>query len=181
MPSQVSLPVYQISTEKFLFRMPLLTSLCLLLSMIYWFYRLLRAMYNIFTYFNIRSFYAQALDIQPVIRFSSSCCESCALDCFLERTAEYDMARDPTATDTRSTNASIMHRQIRSYRIGYSQSIVTLQKLWSRNGEQRCSTDPDTSAFHRGHVSSTVRGINECSSRLLQVFRSRRASNSTFA
>ena len=180
MPSQVSLAACQLSAEKFLFRMPLLTSLCLLLSMIYWFYRLLRAMYNLFTYFNIRSFYAQALDIQPVSRFFLSCWKSCALDCFLERTAEYDVARDPTATDTRSTNASLMHRQVRSHRIGYSQSVVTFQKLWSRNGEQRYSPDPNTSAFPWRYVSSTMKEIDKCSSRLLLVFRSRRASNSTF-
>jgi hypothetical protein len=46
--------------------MHLLTTLCIILSMIYWLYRLSRALYNILSYFNIRAFYAQALDIKPV-------------------------------------------------------------------------------------------------------------------
>jgi hypothetical protein len=46
--------------------MHLLTTLCVLLSIIYWFYRLIRALYNLLSYFNIRAFYAQALDIKPV-------------------------------------------------------------------------------------------------------------------
>jgi hypothetical protein len=46
--------------------MHLLTNLCILLSIIYWLYRLIRALYNLLSYFNIRAFYAQALDIKPV-------------------------------------------------------------------------------------------------------------------
>jgi len=46
--------------------MHLITSLCLLLSIIYWLYRLARAVYNILSFFNIRAFYNQALDIKPV-------------------------------------------------------------------------------------------------------------------
>lgn len=46
--------------------MRILTSLCVLLAIIYWLYRLSRAIYNLFSYFNIRAFYAQALDIKPV-------------------------------------------------------------------------------------------------------------------
>lgn len=48
--------------------MHLLTSLCVMLSIIYWLYRLIRALYNLLSYFNIRAFYAQALDIKPVER-----------------------------------------------------------------------------------------------------------------
>ncbi len=51
---------------KFLFSMHLITSLCLILAIIYWFYRLARAVYNISSFFNIRAFYNQALDIKPV-------------------------------------------------------------------------------------------------------------------
>jgi hypothetical protein len=50
----------------FFFSMRLLTTLCVILSVIYWLYRLIRAFYNILSYFNIRAFYAQALDIKPV-------------------------------------------------------------------------------------------------------------------
>jgi hypothetical protein len=46
--------------------MHLITSLCLILSIIYWFYRLIRAAYNIISFSNIRLFYNQALDIKPV-------------------------------------------------------------------------------------------------------------------
>jgi hypothetical protein len=46
--------------------MHLLTTLCIILSIIYWLYRLSRALYNLLSYFNIRAFYAQALDIKPV-------------------------------------------------------------------------------------------------------------------
>ena len=48
--------------------MHLLTTSCIILSMIYWLYRLSRALYNVLSYFNIRAFYAQALDIKPVQR-----------------------------------------------------------------------------------------------------------------
>ncbi len=48
------------------FSMHLITSLCLIFSLIYWLYRLSRAMYNLLSYFNIRAFYTQALDIKPV-------------------------------------------------------------------------------------------------------------------
>ena len=47
--------------------MHLLTILCVLLSIIYWLYRLSRACYNIISYYNIRAFYTQALDIKPVM------------------------------------------------------------------------------------------------------------------
>ena len=69
-----------------------LTFLCLLLAIIYWFYRLLRATYNIISYANIRTFYAQALDIQPVRTFTRT--KSTDDACFyrLERTIEYDLA-----------------------------------------------------------------------------------------
>jgi hypothetical protein len=46
--------------------MHLITSLCLILSIIYWFYRLARSAYNILSFFNIRAFYNQALDIKSV-------------------------------------------------------------------------------------------------------------------
>ncbi|CAF0900705.1 unnamed protein product [Rotaria sp. Silwood1] len=53
------------SPNQCLSNMHLLTTLCIILSIIYWFYRLSRAIYNLFSYFNIRAFYTQALDIKP--------------------------------------------------------------------------------------------------------------------
>lgn len=52
--------------------MHLLTTLCLILAIAYWLYRLSRAIYNLLSYFNIRAFYAQALDIKPV----KHCCRA---------------------------------------------------------------------------------------------------------
>lgn len=48
------------------FSMPLLTTLCTILAIIYWLYRLARSVYDLLSYFNIRAFYAQALEIKPV-------------------------------------------------------------------------------------------------------------------
>jgi hypothetical protein len=48
--------------------MHLITSLCLLLSIIYWLYRLARAAYDLLSFYNIRAFYNQALDIKPVMK-----------------------------------------------------------------------------------------------------------------
>jgi hypothetical protein len=58
--------------------MHLLTALCVILAIIYWLYRLIRALYNLLSYFNIRAFYAQALDIKPVRdnRGKTSCLDS---------------------------------------------------------------------------------------------------------
>jgi hypothetical protein len=56
------------------FSMHLLTILCLILAAIYWLYRFSRALYNILSYFNIRAFYAQALDIKPVNQTSIIIC-----------------------------------------------------------------------------------------------------------
>ncbi|CAF3238887.1 unnamed protein product [Rotaria socialis] len=53
------------SPKQCLRNMHLITSICLLLSFIYWIYRLSRAIYNLLSYFNIRAFYTQALDIKP--------------------------------------------------------------------------------------------------------------------
>ncbi|CAF0832259.1 unnamed protein product [Adineta steineri] len=53
------------SPKQCLHHMHLITSLCLILSIIYWLYRLCRALYNLLSYFNIRAFYTQALDIKP--------------------------------------------------------------------------------------------------------------------
>ncbi|CAF3486156.1 unnamed protein product [Rotaria sp. Silwood1] len=59
------------SPNQCLSNMHLLTTLCIILSIIYWFYRLSRAIYNLFSYFNIRAFYTQALDIKPVKRIAN--------------------------------------------------------------------------------------------------------------
>ncbi|CAF0903757.1 unnamed protein product [Adineta steineri] len=53
------------SPKQCLHNMHLLTNLCIILSIIYWLYRLTRSLYNLLSYFNIRAFYAQALDIKP--------------------------------------------------------------------------------------------------------------------
>jgi len=46
--------------------MSLLTFLSLIFAIVYWFYQFLRAVYNIFTFYSIRAFYDQVLDIKPV-------------------------------------------------------------------------------------------------------------------
>lgn len=46
--------------------MNLLTNLCIILAIIYWIYRFSRSALDLISYFNIRAFYAQALDIKPV-------------------------------------------------------------------------------------------------------------------
>ncbi|CAF1192310.1 unnamed protein product [Didymodactylos carnosus] len=43
----------------------LLISLCVALAVIYWIYRFCRAVYNLLSFYNIRLFYSQALDIKP--------------------------------------------------------------------------------------------------------------------
>ncbi|CAF3419510.1 unnamed protein product [Rotaria sp. Silwood1] len=53
------------SPKQCLHNMHLIISLCLILSIIYWIYRFLRVIYNLLSYFNIRAFYIQALDIKP--------------------------------------------------------------------------------------------------------------------
>ncbi|CAF0843587.1 unnamed protein product [Adineta ricciae] len=53
------------SPQQCLHQMNLLTRLCIFLSIIYWLYRLSRAIYNLLSFYNIRAFYAQALDIKP--------------------------------------------------------------------------------------------------------------------
>ncbi|CAF2602109.1 unnamed protein product [Rotaria sp. Silwood2] len=54
------------SPKQCLRNMRLIISLCLILSIIYWIYRFSRAIYNLLSYFNIRAFYIQALDIKPI-------------------------------------------------------------------------------------------------------------------
>ena len=66
MSSQVSHRSYLSTLHDLLFSMNWLTSLCLMLAIIYWFYRFIRAIYNLQLFFNIRAFYNQALDIRPV-------------------------------------------------------------------------------------------------------------------
>ena len=51
------------------FSMNWITSLCLILAIIYWFYRFIRAIYNLQSFYTIRTFYHQALDIKPVRSF----------------------------------------------------------------------------------------------------------------
>jgi len=53
------------SPKQCLREMFLLTKLCLIIAITYWIYRFSRAIYNLLSYFNIRAFYAQALDIKP--------------------------------------------------------------------------------------------------------------------
>ncbi|CAF3812932.1 unnamed protein product, partial [Rotaria magnacalcarata] len=53
------------SPQQCLSHMHLLTTSCIILSIIYWLYRLSRALYNLISYYNIRAFYIQALDIKP--------------------------------------------------------------------------------------------------------------------
>lgn len=48
------------------FSMNWLTSLCLILAIIYWFYRLIRTICNLQAFYTIRNFYHQALEIQSV-------------------------------------------------------------------------------------------------------------------
>ena len=74
-------------------------SKCIILSIVYWIYRLSRAIYNLLSYFNIRAFYAQALDIKPVMnatrRDATSTKQSKvfpSLDSFEDRSTEHDLA-----------------------------------------------------------------------------------------
>ncbi|CAF3406257.1 unnamed protein product [Rotaria socialis] len=53
------------SPQQCLSHMHLLTTSCIILSIIYWLYRFSRALYNLISYYNIRAFYIQALDIKP--------------------------------------------------------------------------------------------------------------------
>ncbi|CAF0979681.1 unnamed protein product [Adineta ricciae] len=53
------------SPKQCLHNMYRITNWCLILSIIYWIYRFACAVYHLASYFNIRSFYTQALDIKP--------------------------------------------------------------------------------------------------------------------
>ena len=109
--------------------MHLLTTLCLILAIAYWLYRLSRAIYNLLSYFNIRAFYAQALDIKPVktrCRAGDSVVVKCVVCSLVEWSGEHDLAWSSTTTADRPTNTSFMYPRTESNWAGYSQSLATI-------------------------------------------------------